>query len=116
MGRSLQRLNQIAKPNDFNDQKSAAEIISSESTSNDYAEFQEFILSQIKRILYGNFPGNWNDDSAQLIIHSYEFPQEHILESETVIVGENRQYINYNRIINDGRVICDGQGVTIENG
>lgn len=64
MVKSLQRLDQIAKPDNFDDQKSAAAIATSEATSTDYSEFQEFIISQIKRLIHGNKLGRWYSNPA----------------------------------------------------
>jgi len=72
MGTNLQRLDQIARPDDFDDQKTAAEIAASESTSADYAQFQEYVLSQIKRILYGDQTGKWYDDPGKMLSNSYK--------------------------------------------
>lgn len=71
MGTNLQRLDQIAKPDDFDDQKTAAEISTAEVSSTDYAEFQEFVLSQIKRIIHGDHAGNWHDDAGAIPKGSY---------------------------------------------
>lgn len=61
---SLVRLDQLYKPDTFDDQKNAAAIAGGEASSVDYADFQEFVLSQIKRIIWGNAAGNWHDDIA----------------------------------------------------
>ncbi|PNX51468.1 MAG: hypothetical protein BV456_03130 [Thermoplasmata archaeon M8B2D] len=65
--KSLQRLSQIAKPDSFDDQKTAIEIENSESASENLAQFFEALLSQIKRIIHGNDLGNWYDDPISLI-------------------------------------------------
>ena len=62
MSRSLQRLKQIAKPDSFDDQKTPAEIENSETNSNDFEELLDTILSQIKRIIFGNLTGEWKTD------------------------------------------------------
>jgi len=61
---SLVRLDQLYKPDSFDDQKSAAAIAGGEASSVDYADFQEFVLSQVKRIIHGDAAGNWHDDIA----------------------------------------------------
>lgn len=66
MATSLQRLKQIAKPDSFDDQKSAAQIANSENNSVDLAEFAEALLSQFKRIIHGNQSGNWFDDPTSV--------------------------------------------------
>jgi hypothetical protein len=67
MVKSLQRLSQIAKPDSFDDQKTASEIANSETVSENLSQFFEALLSQIKRIIHGNDPGNWFDDPISLI-------------------------------------------------
>ncbi|UCG53371.1 MAG: hypothetical protein JSW58_07410, partial [Candidatus Latescibacterota bacterium] len=56
------RLGETRKSDDFDDQKSAAGIAGSEGSSADLAEFQNFLLSQVKRIIHGDASGNWHDD------------------------------------------------------
>lgn len=61
---SLQRLDQLHKPDTFDDLLSAATLATLESTAVDFADFQEGYLSQLKRIIYGDDAGNWYDDIA----------------------------------------------------
>ena len=161
MGRSLQRLKQIAKPDSFDDQKTPTEIENSEANSNDFEEFLDAVLSQLKRIIFGNLTGDWKTDPnvsglsaraihfqndvsvdqdvqvvrdvsdnltfkdkvvsgiitlAELVAHDYKLPREYIGPDETILIDENKQWIAYHKVINDGRIICDGLGVVIENG
>lgn len=62
MVRQRLRLFEIRKNESFDDQKSASEIANSEVVSADSAEFQEYVLSQLKRIIHGDDSGNWHDD------------------------------------------------------
>lgn len=62
MGVSLQRLDQIYKPDTFDDTLSAATLAGLEASAVDMADFQEGYLSQIKRILHGDDAGNWHDN------------------------------------------------------
>ena len=71
MSTNLQRLDQIARPDDFDDQKTAAEIASSETSSEDFAQFQEYVLSQIKRIIHGDQTGKWYDDPTEATKNSF---------------------------------------------
>lgn len=64
MGRSLQRLDAVAKPDSFNDQRTAPQIAASEVDSTDFGNFLIHVLSQLKRIIHGNESGNWHDDPA----------------------------------------------------
>ena len=116
MSTNLQRLDQLAKPDNFDDQKTAEEIENSEWASNDFGNFLEHVLSQLNKILNGRLQGNWYDEAEPRIVRSYEQAKEYIAEDEILFVGENKQLIMYHRIINDGAVICDGLGVVIENG
>jgi hypothetical protein len=63
---SLQRLEQIKKPTSFDDTKTASEITNSEANSQNYAQFFEAMLSQLKRVVHGNQVGNWFDDPASI--------------------------------------------------
>lgn len=63
---SLQRLDQIHKPDTFDDTKSAAAIATAETTSVDMADYHEFLISQMKRVIHGNQAGNWHDDPASV--------------------------------------------------
>lgn len=64
MAPSLQRLDQIHKPDDYNDQLTGAVVAASEAAALDYADHNNAILSQLKRILRGEAAGNWYDDPA----------------------------------------------------
>jgi hypothetical protein len=64
VAKQLIRLKESRKSDAFDDQKSAAQIATSESTSENYQQFLDYLLSQIKRIIHGNDPGNWHDDPA----------------------------------------------------
>jgi hypothetical protein len=59
---SLVRLREIRKGDSLNDQLSAGQILSVESTASTQDDLQDGILSQLKRIIWGNDVGNWNDD------------------------------------------------------
>lgn len=62
--RQLIRLGESRKSDSFDDQKSAAQIAASELASLTHQDFLEYVLSQVKRIIYGEEPGNWYDDPA----------------------------------------------------
>lgn len=62
MAISLQRIDQLHKPDSFDDSLNAASVAGIEGAAVDYADFQEGILSQIKRILYADTAGNWHDN------------------------------------------------------
>lgn len=66
MAPSLQRLDQIHPPDLYDDTLSAAAVAASEGTAQDLATHAFAILSQLKRILRGDGPGNWFDDPAVL--------------------------------------------------
>jgi len=59
---SLVRLREIRRGDSLNDQLSAAQILSVESSATTQDDLQDGILSQLKRIIWGNDAGNWNDD------------------------------------------------------
>lgn len=64
MAKQLIRLKESRKSDAFDDQKSAAQISTSESTSENYQQFLDYLLSQVKRIIHGDSAGKWYDDPA----------------------------------------------------
>jgi hypothetical protein len=60
--KDLIRYKEVRVADRRNDQKSAAQIVNTDAASVTQEQFQEFILSQIKRIIYGDQPGTWKDD------------------------------------------------------
>lgn len=56
------RYQKVWKAGVFDDQKTAAQITTSEATSVSQEDFQSYVLSQIKRIIHGNAVGRWFDD------------------------------------------------------
>lgn len=62
MGETLLRLRRIRVADKLNDQHTAAEILNALVASITEEDLQEFILSQVKRIIHGNNPGTWRDD------------------------------------------------------
>lgn len=62
MPRQKLRLVESRESDSFDDQKSAAQIASSETLSTNHQEFLEYLLSQIKRLQHGDDAGNWFDD------------------------------------------------------
>lgn len=50
----------------YDDQKSAVEIAAAHATATTQEELQEFVLSQIKRILHGDLAGRWFDDPTTI--------------------------------------------------
>lgn len=61
---SLQRLDQIHAPDVYDDTLTATEIRESEINAQTYADHNNALLSQLKRILRGDAAGNWFDDPA----------------------------------------------------
>lgn len=62
MPRQKIRLVESRESDSFDDQKTAAQIASAESLSENHQEFLEYLLSQIKRLQHGDEAGNWWDD------------------------------------------------------
>lgn len=60
--KTLIRLNAIRKADRTDDQKTPVEIASALTTSETQEDLQEFLLSQVKRIIFGDATGNWNED------------------------------------------------------
>jgi hypothetical protein len=46
----------------LDDQKTAAEILGAYAASETQEDLQEYVLSQLKRIVFGDSPGEWNAD------------------------------------------------------
>jgi len=60
--RDIIRYREVRRADQLNDQKTALQILQAVAASSTQEELQEFVLSQIKRIIYGDEPGNWYDD------------------------------------------------------
>jgi len=60
--RDIIRYREVRRADQVDDQKTALQILQALSGSATQEELQEFVLSQIKRIIYGDNPGNWYDD------------------------------------------------------
>jgi hypothetical protein len=63
---SLIRLDQLNKPNAFDDTLSAVTIAGIEASAVDEQDVSDALISQIKRILYGDSNGNWFDDPGSM--------------------------------------------------
>lgn len=66
MAPSLQRLDQIHNPDQYEDQLPAASVATSETTAETLEDHNNALISQIKRILRGDAAGNWYDNPAVL--------------------------------------------------
>lgn len=66
MAPSLQRLDQIHNPDQYDDQLPAASIAASETTAETLQDHDNALISQLKRILRGDAAGNWYDNPATL--------------------------------------------------
>ncbi len=64
MPNDLVRLKEVRAADVRNDQKSAAEIQNANVASQTQEDFQQFVLSQLKRIIFGDAAGTWNADFA----------------------------------------------------
>jgi len=60
--KDLVRFKEVRVADLKNDQKNAAQILNADAASITQEQFQEFIISQIKRIIHGNNVGIWKDD------------------------------------------------------
>lgn len=59
--RDLVRYREVRRADVLDDQKSALAILDADSSLTQ-EQLQELLLSQVKRIIWGNDPGHWNDD------------------------------------------------------
>lgn len=64
------RLYQVRRGDSLNDQRTPVEIQSAPSGAIDQDEFQDALLSQLKRILWGDSPGHWYDNFQSLGLKS----------------------------------------------
>lgn len=64
MAPSLQRLDQIHNPDQYEDQLPATSVATSETTAKTLEDHNNALISQIKRILRGDAAGNWFDNPA----------------------------------------------------
>lgn len=62
--RTLIRFDQIRKALQLDDQKDPAEIWSGPGLALTEQDLQEYVLSQIKQIIFGDHDGEWNSDFA----------------------------------------------------
>lgn len=60
--KDLVRYKEVRGADARDDQKSAAQILNADALSVTQEDLQEFVLSQIKRIIYGNDAGIWKGD------------------------------------------------------
>lgn len=58
----LIRLQEVRRADVLDDQKNASQVAAASTLSEDQEQFQEYILSQLKRIIFGNAAGTWNAD------------------------------------------------------
>lgn len=59
---SLIRIDQLHKPDQFDDTLNAAAVAGIEASAVDFADISDGLISQIKRIIHGSDAGNWHDD------------------------------------------------------
>lgn len=60
--KGLQRLEQIRKPDGFDDTKDQTFMDGVETGAADFEELVQALFTQFKRVLYGSNPGNWFDE------------------------------------------------------
>lgn len=62
MANQLLRYEHVRRADSLDDQKTAIAIVTSESVSTTQEQLQEFVISQLKRIIFGNNFGKWYND------------------------------------------------------
>lgn len=70
--KDLVRFKEVRRADLLNDQKTAAQILNADAASMTQEQYQEFILSQIKRIIHGDHAGTWKDDFIAIGIPSLQ--------------------------------------------
>ncbi len=70
------RYRAVRRADRVNDQRTPVEILNALASSVSQEDLQEFLLSQIKQIIFGSSPGTWNDDfGAAAILSLLELTQ-----------------------------------------
>lgn len=59
---SLVDLEAVEKPLSVDDQRTAAQVDATESAAADMKEFEDGVLSQLKRVVWGEFAAAWHGD------------------------------------------------------
>lgn len=62
MGETKIRYGVVRVADRVDDQKNALEVLNALASSVTQEDLQEFVLSQVKRIIHGDSPGTWRDD------------------------------------------------------
>lgn len=70
--RDIIRYKEVRRADTLDDQKTALQILAAEVNALTQEQLQEFILSQIKRIIHGDNAGYWRDNFAAAGISSLE--------------------------------------------
>jgi len=60
--RDLVRYREVRRADQLDDQKTALQILAADASSVTQEELQQFLLSQVKRIIWGDHAGTWKDD------------------------------------------------------
>ena len=60
--RDIVRYREVRRADQLDDQKTALQILAAHVASGTQEELQEFVLSQVKRIIHGDAAGNWYDN------------------------------------------------------
>jgi hypothetical protein len=60
--KDLVRYREVRVADTQNDQQDAAQVAAAASLSVTQEDFQNYVLSQLKRIIHGDASGHWNDD------------------------------------------------------
>jgi hypothetical protein len=90
-GRTLIRYDQVRVADLQDDQHTASEIVLAPTTPITQEDLQELVLSQIKRIIFGNSPGNWYLDFEALGIQDLKTLSSSVGFNEDKIV--THQYV-----------------------
>jgi hypothetical protein len=116
MADQLIRQNKLRKPDDPDDTLDAGDVSGIEGSAVNQEEFWNGVLSQFKRILYGDLPGDWYDDPANLDGHVATLRQlvlgDHISivpDGQVETIRENRQLLHCGNFTIDGELIVDGE-------
>lgn len=112
-GQQRFRYDRVRLADKTDDQKSAAQILGALGASVTQEDLQEFVLSQIKRIIFESEPGNWYSDFSSLGIKSLkQLGEDYLSEVWGVALvgpknGVNQTFTTPNKFVNlaGGRTI-----------
>lgn len=85
--RDIIRYKEVRRADALDDQKSALQILAAELQAKTQEQLQEYVLSQVKRIIHGNNAGYWRDDFVTSGIKSLQDLTDDIASITTTLAN-----------------------------